>query len=214
MATLPYHLQGAKEALISLLKEKGISKNVLDAFTKVHRHEFLEPYLDYRAYEDIALPTFCNQTISQPSTVAFQTQLLDVKPGQKILEIGTGSGFQAAILSAMNARVYTVERFQELYMKTTKLLEKVDYRIITHYGDGFLGWSKYAPYDRILVTCGAPEVPDTLLAQLKPGGYMVIPVGEENQKMLRVMKLEDESLQIEEFGDCRFVPMLKDRVAK
>jgi protein-L-isoaspartate(D-aspartate) O-methyltransferase len=207
-----YFLQGAKKALIENLKQKGITdKNILSAFDIVERHLFLESFMWDKAYLDIALPIHHGQTISQPYTVAFQSQLLEVKKGDKILEIGTGSGFQAAILSAMGAKVYSVERHLELHQKTKLLLEKIDYRIILHYGDGFKGWPKYAPFDKIIVTCGAPNVPTSLLDQLKINGMIVIPVGEKSQKMIRITKLDEENYKEEEFGNFVFVPMLENK---
>lgn len=206
------YLQGAKKELINILKNKGIhDEMILNAFDKVERHLFIESFLWPHAYEDIALQIHCDQTISQPYTVAFQTQLLKVKKGDKILEIGTGSGFQAAILSKIGAKVYSIERQLDLYKKTKKLLEKIDYKIITCYGDGFEGIPRYAPYDKMIVTCGAPEVPTSLLKQLKIGGVIVIPVGEGTQKMKRITKISDESFQEEVFGDFIFVPMLRSR---
>ena len=206
------YLQGAKKGLISLLKSKGIHDElVLTAFDQVERHLFIESFLWPHAYEDIALQIHCNQTISQPYTVAFQSQLLQVKKGDKILEIGTGSGFQAAILSNMGAKVYSIERQYDLYKKTKKLLEKIDYKIITIYGDGFEGNRNFAPYDKMIVTCGAPNVPISLLNQLKTGGMIVIPVGEGTQKMKRITKVNEDEFQEEVFGDFVFVPMLRNR---
>ncbi|MDX9892366.1 MAG: protein-L-isoaspartate(D-aspartate) O-methyltransferase [Bacteroidales bacterium] len=206
------YLQGAKKGLITLLKSKGIHDElVLTAFDQVERHLFIESFLWPHAYEDIALQIHCNQTISQPYTVAFQSQLLQVKKGDKILEIGTGSGFQAAILSNMGAKVYSIERQYDLYKKTKKLLEKIDYKIITIYGDGFEGNRNFAPYDKMIVTCGAPNVPISLLNQLKTGGMIVIPVGEGTQKMKRITKVNEDEFQEEVFGDFVFVPMLRNR---
>ncbi|MEG1556464.1 MAG: protein-L-isoaspartate(D-aspartate) O-methyltransferase [Bacteroidales bacterium] len=208
-----YLLLGAKAKLIALLRSKGITdESVLQAFATVERHRFLESFLWNQAYEDIALPIYCDQTISQPFTVAFQSQLLHIKKGDKVLEIGTGSGFQAAILSAMGGKVYSIERQIELHLKTKMLLKNIDDRIILHYGDGFSGLSRYAPYDKIIVTCGAPNVPVSLLQQLKPGGVMVIPVGDATQTMKRVTKMDEENYQEEEFGEFVFVPMLKNKV--
>lgn len=206
-----HNFEEEKKRLITLLKTKGIDDvKVLDAFKKVDRHLFLESYLWNRAYEDVALPIYYGQTISQPYTVAFQSQLLNVQKGCRILEIGTGSGFQAAILSAMGAKVFSIERNLELHRITKVKLEKIDYRIFLHYGDGFLGWPEYAPYDRIIVTCGAPEIPVPLLGQLKEGGNMVIPVGEGTQVMKRITKLDEGHYKTEEFGDFKFVPMLEN----
>lgn len=210
-----YLLLGAKKRLIEELRQKGITdENVLQAFDKVERHRFVESFLWDRAYDDVALKLLNGQTISHPFTVAFQSQLLKVSKGMTVLEIGTGSGFQAAILSAMGARVYSVERQQVLYQRTSKLLAQLDDRIVTWYGDGFKGIPMYAPYDRVIVTCGAPDVPPALVQQLKPGGIMVIPVGDESHTMKRLTKVDDDNLQEEVFGDFLFVPMLKDAVRK
>lgn len=210
---MDYMLLGAKKKLITTLREKGINdEQVLAAFDKVDRHLFIDSFLWPKAYEDTALHIYCDQTISQPSTVAFQTMLLQLKPGEKVLEIGTGSGFQAAILGAMGARVFTVERHLELFSKAKDLLRKINDRIILRFGDGFQGFEKYAPYDKVIVTCGAPEIPEALLRQLKPGGIMVIPVGTEGQVMKRITKIDDNNYQEEEFGNFNFVPMLEARV--
>jgi len=208
---LNYLLKGAKQKLISILREKGISdENVIAAFEKVDRHKFIESFMWDKAYLDIALKIKYEQTISQPFTVAFQTQLLQIQKGDKVLEIGTGSGFQAAILSAMGAKVYTIERQEGLYKETLKLLEDIDYKIFAFFGDGFEGISQYAPYDKIIVTCGAPNIPLSLINQLKINGLMVIPVGENSQKMLRITKTGEKEYTEEEFGDFIFVPMLKN----
>ena len=210
---MDYMLLGAKKKLISTLREKGFNdEQVLAAFDKVDRHLFLDSFLWDKAYEDAALPIYCDQTISQPSTVAFQTMLLQVKQGEKVLEIGTGSGFQAAILGAMGARVFSVERHLELFSRAKSILQKINDRIILRFGDGFQGFEKYAPYDKIIVTCGAPEIPDALLHQLKPGGIMVIPVGTDSQVMKRLTKIDEENYKEEEFGNFNFVPMLEARV--
>ena len=210
---MDYMLLGAKKKLISTLREKGFNdEQVLAAFDKVDRHLFLDSFLWDKAYEDTALHIYCDQTISQPSTVAFQTILLQVKPGEKVLEIGTGSGFQAAILGAMGARVFSVERHLELFSRAKSILQKINDRIILRFGDGFQGFEKYAPYDKIIVTCGAPEIPAALLQQLKPGGIMVIPVGTDSQVMKRITKIDDDNYKEEEFGNFNFVPMLEERV--
>lgn len=203
------YLEGARKGLIEIIKGKGIhDQKVLDAIGKVERHLFLESFLWSRAYEDIALPIYCDQTISQPYTVAFQTQLLEVQKGDKILEIGTGSGYQATILSAMGAKVYSIERHYELYKRNKKLLETIDHKIFLFYGDGYQGVPQYAPYDKIIITCGAPNIPETLMDQLKVGGYMVVPVGEDTQVMKRVTKLDNNEYKIEDFGYFVFVPMV------
>ena len=215
MPTQNYLLLGQKKRMIENLREKGITdENVLAAFDKMERHRFLESLLWPQAYEDIAIKLTTDQTISKPSTVAFQSQLLEVKRGQKVLEIGTGSGFQAAILYAMGAKVYTIERQIALFKQTKPLLDKLAPTVVTYYGDGFKGWPQFAPYDRIIVTCGAPEIPSALLEQLATGGIMVIPVGMESQIMKRIVKTSDTEYEEEDFGDCLFVPMLKERVKK
>jgi protein-L-isoaspartate(D-aspartate) O-methyltransferase len=205
------YLKGAKKGLIQLLRQKNITdENVLNAFDKVERHLFIESFLWPRAYEDMALQIHCEQTISQPFTVAFQSQLLDVQKGDKILEIGTGSGFQAAILSSMGAKVFSIERQYDLYKKTKILLDKIDHKIFLFYGDGFKGVPQYAPYDKMIVTCGAPNVPISLLSQLKTGGVIVIPVGEDTQTMKRITKIDDANFEEENFGNFKFVPMLEN----
>jgi len=211
--TSDYVLLGAKQRMIESLRAKGITdENVLAAFDKVERHRFMDSFLWNKAYEETALKLPMGQTISHPYTVAFQSQLLQIKKGVKVLEIGTGSGFQAAILSAMGAKVFTIERQMVLYQKSSKLLEQMDNTIYTAFGDGFHGIPRFAPYDRIIVTCGAPEIPQTLLGQLAVNGLMVVPVGEPSQTMTRLKKLEDGSYEEETYGDFLFVPMLKSRV--
>ena len=206
-----YIHKGAKQKLISELRRKGISdENVLAAFDKVDRHKFIESFMEEKAYWDIPLKIKYGQTISQPFTVAFQTQLLQIEKGDRVLEIGTGSGYQAAILSAMGAKVYTIERQAELFKETSKLLEELDHRVLTFFGDGFKGLPQFAPYDKIIVTCGAPNIPLSLINQLKINGLMVIPVGENTQKMIRVTKTGEDSFTEEVFGNFVFVPMLKD----
>ena len=206
-----YLLKGAKQKLIACLRAKGITdENVIAAFEKVERHKFIESWMENKAYWDQPLPIKYEQTISQPFTVAFQTQLLKIKNGDKVLEIGTGSGYQAAILSAMGAKVYSIERQEGLFRDTSKLLEEIDHKIFTFFGDGFNGIPQYAPYDKIIVTCGAPNVPLSLIKQLKTNGLMVIPVGAETQKMIRITKTGENDYTEEEFGDFVFVPMLKN----
>lgn len=201
--------------MIEQLRQKGITdENVLQAFDKMERHRFLESFLWPRAYEDIAIKLTTDQTISKPSTVAFQSQLLEVKKGTKVLEIGTGSGFQAAILYAMGAKVYTVERQIALFKRTKPLLDKLAPTVVTYYGDGFKGYPQFAPYDRVIVTCGAPNIPQALLDQLAIGGIMVIPVGEESQIMKKIVKISTTEYEETDYGDFLFVPMLKERVKK
>lgn len=215
MTTQNYLLLGQKKRMIEQLRQRGISdENVLTAFDKMERHLFLESLLWPQAYEDVALKITTEQTISKPSTVAFQSQLLELQKGMKVLEIGTGSGFQAAILYAMGAKVYTIERQIALFKHTKPLLDKLAPTVVTYYGDGFKGYPQFAPYDRVIVTCGAPDIPQALLDQLKIGGIMVIPVGTESQIMKKIVKINDSEYEEEDFGDFLFVPMLKERVKK
>lgn len=208
-----YLLLGAKRKMIDNLRAKGISdENVLKAFDKIDRHLFVDSFLWDKAYEDTALHIFCDQTISQPSTVAFQSQLLQIKPNEKVLEIGTGSGYQAAILGAMGARVFSVERHLDLFNRAKSLLNQINNKIILHFGDGFQGFPRFAPYDKIIVTCGAPNIPPSLLQQLKPGGLMVIPVGISTQTMKRITKVDDNHYTEENFGNFTFVPMLEEKM--
>ncbi len=208
-----YRHKGAREKLVNQIKEKGITdERVLKAINNIPRHYFVSPEMERFAYEDRALSIGDGQTISQPYTVAFQTQLLKVQPRCKVLEIGTGSIYQATVLAELEAYVYTIERQKNLFQKTDKFILKNKYRGIKFfYGDGFEGLPTYAPFDRIIITAGAPEIPKKLLAQLKPGGIMVIPVNEEGggQRMLRITKNEDDTFTEEAFEMFSFVPMLK-----
>lgn len=204
--------KGLRNKLVLDLKTKGIKDDsVLEAVKSVPRHLFMDSgFLDH-AYQDKAFPIASGQTISQPFTVAFQTELLNVKKDHKILEIGTGSGYQAAILCHMGAKVYTIERIKELFRKTSVFLPSINYRPKKMiYGDGYLGYSEEAPYDSIIVTAGASEIPEKLINQLKIGGRMVIPVGDEVQKMKLLTKLSESDFETKIFGDFQFVPMLKN----
>ncbi len=204
--------KGWRMEMVRQLGEKGIGdRRVLDAMAKVPRHLFLDTMLDYMAYEDRALPIKCGQTISQPSTVAFQSELLDAEPEMKVLEVGTGSGYQTAVLCDMGLKVFTIERQKELFDITKMRLDELHYRPKCFLGDGYKGLPEYAPFDRIIITCGAPEVPEALLAQLKVGGVMVVPVGGEHQEMLRIVKTGDGPADMlrQRYGDCNFVPMLE-----
>ena len=204
--------KGLRNKLVLDLKTKGIKDDsVLEAVKSVPRHLFMDSgFLDH-AYQDKAFPIASGQTISQPFTVAFQTELLNVKKDHKILEIGTGSGYQAAILCHMGAKVYTIERIKELFRKTSVFLPSINYRPKKMiYGDGYLGYSEEAPYDSIIVTAGASEIPEKLINQLKIGGRMVIPVGEEVQKMKLVTNISASDFETKIFGDFQFVPMLKN----
>ncbi len=204
--------RGLRVQLVHELKSKGIkNESILAAFMEIPRHYFLEKTFADWAYKDVAFPIDADQTISQPYTVAMQTTLLDVQKGDKVLEIGTGSGFQACVLSHMGAKVYTIERQKKLFDKTEKFLHEIGFgNIRTLYGDGYEGAPRFAPFDKILITAGATEIPEKLVDQLKPGGIMVIPLGQGDlQKMLRITKNEDGSLKKENFGNYRFVPFLK-----
>ncbi len=210
-----YRHKGMRQQLVQVLKDKGITdSNVLDAIGVVPRHAFLDSSFVEFAYQDKAFPIGSGQTISQPFTVAMQSQLLNVSKGLKILEIGTGSGYQACILAQMGAKVFSIERQRNLYMKTKPFLAEFPYNIKTFLGDGNKGLPTFAPFDRILITAAAPEIPQNLVNQLKAGGIMVIPLNDESdatkQRMLRLTKQPDGTMLREEFGDCRFVPMLKD----
>lgn len=207
-----YKHQGMRRLMIEHLKRKGISdQKVLDAMNKVPRHFFLDSSLDGLAYEDRALEILCKQTISQPSTVAFQTQLLDVAPFEKVLEIGTGSGYQTSVLCQMNARVYTIERFKPLHNSAQIIFDALKVKPKCFFGDGYLGLPAFAPFDKILITCAAPSLPKTLIEQLKIGGIMVAPIGENTQTMYRIQKLSETEIDVQSYGEFKFVPMLKER---
>jgi len=209
-----YRHKGLRKQLVNLLRTKGITDEaVLSALNEVPRHIFLDSSFVELAYQDKAFPIGSGQTISQPHTVAFQTQLLQVEKGMKVLEIGTGSGYQACVLAAMGAKVFTIERQRNLYFKTKEILDQLPFRVKTFLGDGFDGLPTYAPFDRIIITAGAPTIPDNLLEQLKTGGLMVIPLDDtenEGQTMMRITKMEDGTLEKEAFGGFKFVPMLKE----
>ncbi|MBK8339998.1 MAG: protein-L-isoaspartate(D-aspartate) O-methyltransferase [Flavobacteriales bacterium] len=197
--------------MVSVLEGKGITApEVLRALMAVPRHLFIDDSaLHQHAYEDKAFPIGCGQTISQPYTVAFQTQLLEVRKGDKVLEIGTGSGYQTAVLSVLGTRVRSIERHKPLYLQTKDRLQRLGYKAELTYGDGFAGAPTFAPFDRVLVTCGAPFIPPALIEQLRPGGILVIPVGEGDvQRMFRMIKGLDGRIHHEDHGDFRFVPML------
>ena len=207
--------KGKRKILVEYLREKiGISdENVLKAMNEVPRHLFLESVFEDFAYEDRAFPIAANQTISHPSTVAEQTELLEVQEKEKILEIGTGCGYQTAVLVTMNAFVYTVERQKDLHDFAQKKLREMHLRPkFQSFGDGFLGLPTFAPFDKILVTCGAEILPIELLKQLKIGGKMVIPMGKTDEQVLyRFTKISEKEFEKEEFGAYKFVPMLQDR---
>lgn len=211
MKDTPVH-QGQRQLLCQHLQEKGfVDPQVLEAIGKVPRHLFLESSFHQHAYQDKAFPIAAGQTISHPSTVAWQSTLLNLTPGMKVLEIGTGCGYQSAVLCEMGAKVYSVERQKDLFTFAKSLLPKMSYFITQSYGDGFKGMPSYAPFDRIIVTCGAPYVPKALLQQLKPNGIMVIPVEADGQKMVLINKNPDGTFVQKVLGDAAFVPMLKDK---
>jgi protein-L-isoaspartate(D-aspartate) O-methyltransferase len=204
-----YKQRGLRNKLVKILRNKGISDpRVLDAIAKVPRHVFFDNALLEHAYQDKAFPIGEGQTISQPYTVAFQTEKLEIKSGDKILEIGTGSGYQACILLELGAKVYTIEYNQKLYNIVKSFLPKMGYKPFFFFGDGSKGLAAKAPYDKIIVTAGAPVVPSALTDQLKEGGILVIPVGNrDRQVMVRIMK-KDGKLVKEEFDNFAFVPLL------
>ena len=208
-----YRQRGLRKKLVDLLRQKGISdERVLAAINKVPRHFFFDTALLQHAYQDKAFPIGEGQTISQPYTVAFQSQLLRVKPGDKILEIGTGSGYQACVLLEMGATVYTIEYNRKLYEGTRDFLPGIGYEPYFFYGDGSKGLAAKAPYDKIIVTAAAPVVPDELIKQLKTGGILVIPVGDlEKQQMLKITKVSESQVQTDEYDYFSFVPLKGER---
>jgi len=208
----PLH-QGLRERLVKELIGKGITdKNVLNAIGKVKRHIFFNTTFIKFAYEDKAFPIAAGQTISQPFTVATQTQLLQIKPGDKVLEIGTGSGYQTCVLMETGAKAYTIERQKELYDKTKVLLPQIGYFPKMFYGDGYIGLEAYAPFDKVIVTAGAPFIPEPLKQQLKVGGKLVIPVGEgDSQEMILINKVSETEYEETRHGMFRFVPMLTEK---
>jgi protein-L-isoaspartate(D-aspartate) O-methyltransferase len=206
-----YRHKGLRRQLIEEIRAKGIKdERVLDAMSLLPRHFFLEKAFEEHAYADKAFPIGNDQTISQPYTVAYMTSLLDIKKGDKVLEIGTGSGYQAAILATLGARVYTVERQEELYKKTKELLKKLNFSTLRcYFGDGSVGLSDYAPYDKIIVTAGAPIIPDALKEQLSINGVLVIPLGEnDGQRMYIIKRISDKEYESKALDKFRFVPFL------
>lgn len=205
--------QGLRNQLVTVLQQKGITdRNVLEAIKKIPRHLFLNSGFEDFAYQDKAFPIGAGQTISQPYTVAFQSELLQIKKDDKILEIGTGSGYQTAVLCTMGAKVYSVERQNELFKSTSLLLPKLGMRPKhLSFGDGYKGLPNFAPFDGIIVTAGAPFIPQPLMAQLKIGGRLVIPLGEDVQVMTLLIRKNETQFEKHEFGDFRFVPLLEDK---
>jgi protein-L-isoaspartate(D-aspartate) O-methyltransferase len=208
-----YRERGARKKLVGLLKEKGISdERVLAAMEKVPRHYFFDQTFWTQAYKDIAFPIGDGQTISQPYTVAYQTELLHIKRGEKVLEIGTGSGYQTCILLELGANVYTIERQENLFKRTKHVLPQIGYPAHFFCGDGSKGIPEHAPFDKIIVTAGAPIVPEILLKQLKIGGILVIPVGDEKaQKMLTILRISETDYEKIELDTFRFVPLIGDQ---
>ncbi len=212
-----YYHKGRRRQLVSELRAEGIkNEKVLKAIRALPRHFFIDSTFEEAAYENRALPIDDNQTISQPFTVAFQSELLHIKKREKVLEIGTGSGYQAAVLSLLGGRVYTVERIKSLYLQAKTIFEDLGLLgIRSYYRDGNKGLKEFAPFDKIIVTAAAETVPMELISQLKVGGFLVIPIGEQgqSQKMLRLQKTSEENEYItEDFGAFRFVPMLSGKV--
>ena len=208
-----YRHKGLRKNLVEDLRGKGISdEKVLSAIMKVPRHFFMDTSFVSYAYRDQAFPIGCGQTISQPYTVAYQTQLLEIKRHDKVLEVGTGSGYQTAVLLEMGAKVYTIERHRELYIRTQSFLQAIGYKANFFYGDGYEGLPTYGPFDKIIVTAGADNIPEKLKSQLKPGGFMVIPVGSSSsQVMIKLVRTGEEDFEITEHGHFVFVPLLKGK---
>jgi protein-L-isoaspartate(D-aspartate) O-methyltransferase len=208
-----YREKGARKRLVDVLKKKGIEdEQVLQAINKVPRHYFFDETFWNQAYKDIAFPIGAGQTISQPYTVAYQSELLHIHKGQKVLEIGTGCGYQTCVLLELGAEVYTIERQEALYQRTIQVLPYMGYRPHFYLGDGSKGIETHAPYDKIIVTAGAPTVPEVLLRQLKVGGMLVIPVGnEQEQKMVTILKVADNDYEKVVLDTFRFVPLVGDQ---
>jgi protein-L-isoaspartate(D-aspartate) O-methyltransferase len=209
-----YRHKGMRRKLVELLRSKGISDEaVLEAIDRVPRHLFLDNAFINFAYKNQAFPIGSDQTISHPFTVAFQTQLL--KPNDKVLEIGTGSGYQCSVLMEMGVKVLSIERHRSLHMKSKKMLNSLGYFPKVFFGDGFKGQPSYAPFDKIIITAAAPFIPEDLKKQLKVGGFMIIPLGEsEKQEMQRLTKVSETEFKIETYGEFSFVPMLQDKSFK
>ncbi|MCX6243797.1 MAG: protein-L-isoaspartate(D-aspartate) O-methyltransferase [Bacteroidetes bacterium] len=209
-----YKHQGLRKHLVEVVRDKGITDtNVLNAIGKVPRHFFFDSSFLKFAYEDNAFPIGAGQTISQPYTVAFQSQLLMISKGQKVLEVGTGSGYQACILAEMGAKVFSIERQRSLYDKAVEFLPTLGYRIKLFYGDGYKGLPPFAPFDKIIVTAGAPYIPDPLTDQLKIGGILVIPIGGDDvQEMTTITRISEKEFVRRGHGRFRFVPLLGDKV--
>jgi protein-L-isoaspartate(D-aspartate) O-methyltransferase len=209
-----YLHKGLRAKLVDEIRKKGIiDEIVLNAISKIPRHIFMDSSFVQFSYKDMAFPIGAGQTISQPYTVAFQTELLQIKKHEKVLEIGTGSGYQTAVLIELGAKVFTIERQKELYLKAKEMLTRMSYKPQIFYGDGYEGLPSYGPFDKIIVTAGADEIPPKLIEQLKAGGRMVIPVGDTDvQAMKLIIKKPDQSVEIYTHGMFAFVPLLKGKV--
>jgi protein-L-isoaspartate(D-aspartate) O-methyltransferase len=207
-----YRHKGLRKKLVEELRQKGIQDEaVLSAMNAVPRHFFLDAVFTKQAYSNMAFQIGAGQTISHPYTVAFQSELLQIKKGDKVLEIGTGSGFQTSILAEMGAKVYSIERQRELFLKANRLVPKLGYTAKLKYGDGYKGWPSFSPFDKMIVTCGAPFVPPALMEQLKIGGRLVIPIGEgKEQEMKLIVKTGATTFDEKHLGVFSFVPMLKE----
>ena len=205
--------KGLRQILVDKIRKKGISnESVLNMINEIPRHLFMDNAFEQFAYQDKPFPIGAGQTISQPYTVAFQTQLLELNPYEKVLEVGTGSGYQASILIGMEANVYTIERQKELFQKTKEFLPELGYNCNFYYGDGYKGLEQFSPFDKIIVTCGAPTIPEDLIKQLKVGGRMVAPIGKGDvQVMNLVEKISETETKITTHGKFSFVPMLNDK---
>jgi len=202
--------EAERTELVNNLRKKGITdERVLEAMQKVERHRFVPEAVQHHAYKDIALPIGYGQTISQPYTVAIMTQALKVQPGDKVLEIGTGSGYQAAILYEMGAKVFTIERNYELYNRALKIFDELNLKIAARCSDGTIGWDEFSPYDGIIVTAGSPSIPKALKKQLAVGGRLVIPVGDRQTQVLKILtKISDEEFSVNEIPYFAFVPLV------
>jgi protein-L-isoaspartate(D-aspartate) O-methyltransferase len=207
-----YRHKGLRKQLVQLIRSKGIKDEaVLSAIEEIPRHWFMDSSFLEFAYQDKAFPIGSGQTISQPYTVAFQTELLQIKKNEKVLEVGTGSGYQASVLVKMGAKVFSIERQKNLFQKTKVFLPSIGYRPKLFFGDGYAGLPAFAPFDKIIITCGAPYIPEALITQLKPGGVMVVPVGDDVQTMTTLTKINETEYVVKEHGSFRFVPMLGDK---
>lgn len=209
-----YKHKGMRKQLIQQLREKGITdERILEAFDAIPRHFFLDLAFEQQAYSNTAFQIGAGQTISHPYTVAFQTALLELKKGEKVLEIGTGSGFQTCVLCKLGAKVFSIERQKELHLKAKRIIDHFGFTPKLFFGDGYEGKATFAPFDKVLVTCGAPFIPQKLVDQLKVGGVMIIPVGDlDSQEMHRITKLSETEYKEEVFGNFSFVPMLEKTV--